>query len=166
MNIKHLSVFLLSALALFALPAHSQTRQVNGLNVLEGNTLYMGLLNGVPSDSLQVTDTIAYNVSVSHTHAVDPFITWEWVKVGSGNPTVTANFFESNDNVNWFAIPKGVAQSAYSKTFSPTATTWFEVNFRADTASYSGKYLRVEYITNSTASTKGRVYTILKTSIR
>lgn len=171
---KNFKVFvaLLAVITIFWIPpASAQQRVVSGISVNEGQTVDLGGIYPVsgtvtPSDSLQVSDSIAYFVSVIHTHTIDPFVTWYWNKIGSGNPTVTLSFLESNDNVNWFAIPKGVGLTAYTKTFSPTANTWYEVNFRADTAAFSGKYLKVYYITNSTASTKGKIFTRIKTSIK
>lgn len=170
---KNIKVFcaILALTAMFAMPTHAQTRVVSGSSNQQGNTTDLGGVyptggTVTPSDSLQVSDSIAYFVSMIHTATVDPFITWYWDKIGSGNPTVTLSFLESNDNVNWFAIPKGSAQTAYTKTFSPTANTWYEVNFRADTALFSAKYLKIYYITGATASTKGKIFTRLKTSIK
>lgn len=174
-NIKVL-VGLLAITALCTMPAKSeaQTRVVGatgGLAVVQGNTVDFGgtypLFGTVsPSDSLQVSDSIAYLISVVHLNDVGAYLTWYWNKIGSGNPTVTLSFLQSNDNVNWFTVPKGTAETAYSKTFSPTANTWFNVDFRADTALISAKYLKVYFITSATASTKGKIFNRLKTFIK
>lgn len=147
------------------LPAHAQTRAVNGV-VNEGNTLQIGGYNLIPSDSLQVTDSIAYLISVIHQHQVDPYLTWEWQKIGSGTASITLNFFQSNDNVNWFPVPVGVAHASYSKTYTLSATTFSQIDFAADSARYSGKYLKLQYFTSSTASVKGKLYGVLKVNIR
>jgi hypothetical protein len=167
-NLKFAGLFLIATALLFLPPktSEAQTRVVSGLSVTQGSTLLYGNLNGVPSDSLQVSDSIAYLVSVAHTNAVDPFLTWQWTKVGSGTATITLTFLQSNDNVNWFAVPKGAALSAYSKSYTLSASGWNLVSFAQDTARFEGKYLKVYYITSSTASVKGRVNGILKTIIK
>lgn len=168
-NLKRFAAIIgLSALfaVIYITPSKAQTRVVSGGSVIEGNTLDFGGVYGSPSDSLQVSDSIAYLISVVHYHAVDPYLTWFWHKIGTGNPTVTLSFLQSNDNVNWFAVPKGAALSAYTKTFSPTADTWYNVSFAQDTARFEGKYLKVYYITSSTASTKGKIFNRLKTIIK
>lgn len=160
----------LIALTVMVLPpkkSDAQTRVVSGLSVTQGNTLNYGLLNGVPSDSLQVSDSIAYLISVAHTNTIDAFLTWQWTKIGAGTATITLNFLQSNDNVNWFAVPKGAAQVPYTKSYTVSATGWqTPVSFAQDTARFEGKYLKVYYITSNTASVKGKLYGILKTIIK
>ena len=158
---------LLVAMALMVLPStksDAQTRVVNGLAVTQGNTLVYGALNGVPSDSLQVSDSIAYQISMVHTNVIDPIITWQWTKIGAGTASITLSFLQSNDNVNWFPVPKGSALAAYNKTYTLSASGWNLVSFAQDTARFEGKYLKVYYITSNTASVKGKLYGILKTS--
>lgn len=164
---KIIAFLAIAAVAVLTAPkAEAQTRVVNNLAVVQGNTLTYGTVNGVASDSLQVSDSIAYQISVSHTNAVDPFLTWEWLKIGSGTASITLSFLQSNDNVNWFPVLKGVAQSAYNKTYSLSATGWNVVSFASDTARFEGKYLKVYYITSNTASVKGKLSGILKTIIK
>lgn len=166
-KIKSLA-FLLMAFALsFIIPQHSdaQTRKVTTSTVLQGNTVDFGGTYGNPSDSLQVSDSIAYFVPVSHLNDVSPYITWYWSNIGSGTATITETFLQSNDNINWFAVKAGVAQTAYSKTWTLSASGWNEISFQRDTAGFYGRYLKVYFITSATASVKGKLFNRMKVNI-
>ena len=66
-----------------------------------------------------------------------------------------------------FQVPAGVAKAAYTKTYSTiAASTWYMNDFRGDSAVFSGRYLKVYFITSATASVKGKLINILKTNIR
>lgn len=154
------------AATLFALPATAQLRMTNSQPVIQGNTIYLTGLNQTPQDSLQVSDSIAYSTYIQHTNDVSCFLTWFWNKIGTGNPTVTLTFWQSNDNVNWFQCTQGVLQTNYTKNFSPTANTWYSVDFARDSIRFSGRYLKTYFITGATASTKGKLIAQLKTNIK
>ena len=151
------------ALSLIAISSFAQTRTFTAANITQGQ---FSTLPTVGYDSLQVTDSLAYIVPVTHTNVNDVFHTFNWTKVGSGTATVTVNYFQSNDNVNYLAIPNGAAQSAYSKTFTLSATGSNYVSFAADTAQLSGRYLKIQFITSSTASVKGYLTQYAKTLIK
>jgi hypothetical protein len=172
---KNLKLFVAFAfsLAVFLLPAtsHAQTRTVSTQTVNQGTFIDLGGIypsggTVTPIDSLQVSDSIAYLIPMSHTIKVLPYITWYWNKIGAGTATVTETFLQSNDGTNWFAVLKGQAQSAYSKTWTLSANTWNEIDFARDTALFAGRYLKVYYITSATASVKGKIFTRVKTNIQ
>lgn len=161
-------ILLIAALFSIVLAGFSQagTRVVSAPTLNQGNFLAFGGVNNVGSDSLQVTDTIRYIIPVSHTNDVQPYYTLTWTKIGAGTATITQNWYQSNDNINWFPIQKGVAQTNYTKTFSPSATTAYEVDFAKDTARFNARYIQVQFITSATASVKGKIYNILKMNIK
>jgi hypothetical protein len=153
------------------LPAMAQTRVVNTGVLPQGNFLDFGGIypqggTVVPQDSLQVSDSIAYIIPLSHTNDIAPYYTWYWNKIGSGTATITLSFLQSNDNVNWQAVLKGQAQSTYTKSYTLSANTWSEVSFQRDTAFVMGRYLKVYFITSSTASVKGKIFNRLKANIK
>lgn len=118
------------------------------------------------SDTLQVSDTVAYVFPVNHTNDVDLYQSFYWNKSGAGTATLTVLFFQGNDPYNLTAVTKGVLQSAYTKAFSLSASGWNYISFANDTARFTGRYLKVEYMTSNTASVGGKVFTRLKTNIK
>lgn len=118
------------------------------------------------SDTLQVSDTVAYVIPINHQNDVTVFQSWYWNKIGSGTATITLTFFSGNDPYNLTPVLKGSAQSAYSKSYTLSASGWNYVDFANDTARLSGRYLKVQYMTSSTASVGGKVFTRLKTTIK
>lgn len=169
-NFRFVSVLLLAVGILVGMNVSAQTRVVNGPTATQGpqsSSIYFGGVPGTPSDSLQVSDSIAYIIPVSHWNEVIPNLQWGWTKIGSGTATITLSFLQNNDGGStWFNVPKGAAQSAYSKSYTLSATTNSFVDFAQDTAIFSGRYLKVYYITSSTASVKGKLYNLLKVNIK
>lgn len=167
-SIKRIALLFSLSVAV-SLTSFAQTRIVNTGVLPQGQFIDFGgsyPQGGVvnPSDSLQVSDSIAYFIPVQHTNNVAPYYTWYWNKIGAGTATVTLTFLQSNDNVNWFAVPKGVAMSAYTKTYTLSANTWSNVSFAVDTAKFEGRYMKVYFITSNTASVKGKIFNRLKVS--
>lgn len=162
---------LLIALSVFAsIAASAQQRVVSGPTATQGSqssTVFFGGTPSVPSDSLQVSDSIAYIIPASHWNQVVPNLQWGWTKIGAGTATITLSFLQNNDGGStWFAVPKGAAQTAYSKSYTLAATTNSFVDFAPDSAVFSGRYLKVYFITSATASVKGKLYNILKFNIK
>lgn len=118
------------------------------------------------SDTLQVSDTVAYVFPVTHTNDVDFYHTFYWNKSGSGTATLTVLYFQGNDPYNMTPVTKGVAQGAYTKQFSLSASGWNYISFKNDTANFVGRYLKVEYMTTNTASVGGKVFTRIKSNIK
>jgi hypothetical protein len=141
----------------------AQTRTYTAANIQQGQ---FSTLPAVGYDSLAVTDSFAYIIPVTHLNVNDVFHTFNWTKVGSGTATLTVNYFQSNDNVNFFAVTKGSAQSAYTKSFTLSATGSNYVSFAQDSAVLTGRYLKIQMFTNGTASVKGYLTQIAKTDIR
>lgn len=160
---------LIFSLFAFVAVSTAQTRLRTVGNINEGQVINIGGTTAIPTDSLQVTDTIAYIIPVTHIHSVFPYLTWEWTKIGAGTATVVQSFTQSMDNssaTSYFPVLKGVAQSAYTKSYSLSASTPSEVDFARDTAVISGRFLKITYITSSTASVKGKLHTAVKANIK
>lgn len=162
----------LSFLATLALTAGAQVRTKLISTIQQGTTLtYPGstTLAIPPSsamDTLQVSDTVAYIIPVSHLNDVGAYHQWYWAKSGSGTAAIQLAFFQSLDGLNYTPVTKGAAASAYTKTYSLSASGWSYVDFKADSASFQGRYLKVWYKTDGTASVGGKVYSITKTLVK
>ena len=146
--------------SLVALSSFAQTRTYTANNIQQGQYVTLG------SDSLQVSDSIAYIVPITHLNLVDVFHSFYWTKVGTGTATLAVNYFQSNDNVNYFAVTKGSAQSAYTKSFTLSASGANDVSFTQDSAVLEGRYLKIQLITSRTASVKGYLTHYVKTNIK
>jgi hypothetical protein len=158
-------IFLLLASVAF-ISVEAQTRTKTTANINQGEYIDFGGTNMVPSDSLQVTDSIAYIIPITHLNLLSAFQVFRWKKVGAGTATVTVNYFQGNDPSIFFAVTKGSAQATYTKTFTLSADTDSQINFLADSANISGRYLKVQFITSNTASVKGYIANRLKTNIK
>jgi hypothetical protein len=144
----------------------AQTRTKTIASVPQGQYIDFGGTNLTPSDSLQVTDSLAYIIPIDHVNEVFPYLTFLWNKIGSGTATLQVNFFQSNDPTNFYPVKAGVAQTTYSKTFTLSASAANEISFQRDTAQFYGRYLKVQFITSATASVKGKLFNRLKTYFR
>lgn len=138
-----------------SLSAQTRTKTVPGINV--GAWADLGGTPGLPSDSLQVTDSISYIIPITHAGVLCPYATFVWSKIGSGTATVAATFFQSGDLLTWFPLLKGVAQSTYSKSYTLSASGTNEIDFKRDTVPIGAKYVRITLITSATASVKGKL---------
>lgn len=156
-------------LSLSAVPnsSHAQTRTTTLGTVQQGQYIDFGGVNLVPSDSLQVTDTIAYIIPVTHINDFTGYLSWFWHKIGAGTATVTMAFFQGNDPTNFFPVLTGTTTSAsYTKSYTLSADTWSNVSFARDSARFEGRYIKVELFTSSTASVKGKIVGRLKTNVK
>lgn len=121
------------------------------------------------SDTLQVSDTVAYILPVNHPNDVDFFVQWYWSKSGSGTAGITVTFYQSNDPYNFGTgsqLTSGVAKGTYSKVYSLTSSGWNYVNFKQDSVNFAGRYLKIQYLTSATASVGGKVFTRAKSTIK
>lgn len=119
----------------------------------------------VPVDSLQTSDTLVNVIPFNRTGACWPYLTWYWDKVGSGTATLTISFQQGNDPTNvGFVVRKGVLDSVYSRTYTLSASGWNVIDFKQDTANFSGRYLYIRLQTTSTANVGGKVYARMKTN--
>ena len=161
-NLKNkVAIFFLIAISLsVTFSANAQLRKKTTAPLPQGQFIDLGVS---PKDTLAVSDTIAYIIPMDHTNTINLYQTFYWTKIGSGTATMDAKFFQSNNGTDWVAVKQGVAQSAYSKTFTLSASGGAnEIDFRADTALVSGRYLKIQYKTSSTASVQGSIATRLK----
>lgn len=145
----------IAMISVTSLSAQTRTKTVPGINV--GQWAELGGLPASPSDSLQVTDTISYIVPITHTNVLYPYASFVWTKIGAGTAAVTALFYQSNDNITWFPLLKGVAQSAYTKSYSLSASATNEIDFKRDTVPIGAKYFRVTLRTDATTTVKGKL---------
>ena len=152
----------------FSVSAQQSTLRPTVKNVNQGEFVDFGGSNLNPVDSLQVTDTAQYIIPVTHQNGVNPFLATYWKKVGSGTATLTLNFYQSNDPTpaNFVTIKKGKALGAYTKTLTYSASGWQQISFAQDTAAFEGRYLKVEFITSSTASVNGKLFNRMKFNIK
>lgn len=157
---------LLAALSVAFVSTQAQVRTHTVANIQQGQYIDLGGNTTSPTDSLQVTDSVAYIIPITHNNDVNVFNSFYWLKSGSGTATVTVNFFQANDPTNFLPIKAGLAQSNYTKTFTLASTQWNDISFARDTARFEGRYLKVQFITSSTASVKGYVFNRLKTYVK
>jgi hypothetical protein len=124
-------------------------------------------LGGGTADTIVVSDTVEYIMFVNRTNIVYPELDLLWTKIGAGTATLKVEFFESKDGVtsSYTACKKGKAQGAYTKTLTLTATGYTPISFRADTALFTGRYLKTKYSTTSTATVKGKITNLWKLDI-
>lgn len=148
------------------LTSHAQGRIHTQANVNQGQFIDCGGTVTIPTDSLGVSDTTIYIIPVTHTNELFPYLTWEWTKVGSGTATVVLTVTQSNDAVNYNPVLKGQAQTAYTKSYTWSATTNGEVEFWRDTAVVSARYLKLQWISSNTASVKGKLHSRVKSNIQ
>lgn len=168
-NIILFTAFLLSVCTSFA-----QVRTTTRTTITQGSFLdfpgSLSSLNPAASqmDTLQVSDTVAYILPITHTNNIDVYSEWYWQKNGAGTATMTISFLQSNSPFGPFtACLKGVAQSAYTKTATLSASGWqTPISFANDTVRVEGRYLKVQYMTSSTVSVGGKVFTRLKTNVK
>lgn len=147
----------------------AQTRTKTTANISQGDYIDMGtyFANG---DTLQVTDTVAYIVPITHTNDLFPYFNIYWNKSGAGTATVTVTFYQSNSPTNGDAfkpVVAGLAQTAYTKTLTLSASGWAnDISFARDTARFEGRYLKVQYVTSNTANVGGKIFTRMKTVVK
>lgn len=153
---KIVSILILAA---FAFTANAQVRTKTSAPLSQGQFLDLGVS---VKDTLAVSDTIAYIIPVEHTNSINLYQTFRWTKIGAGTATMDVQAFQSNNGTDWFAVKKGVLQTAYAKTFTLSATGAGEVDFNADTAVVSGRYLKIQYKTSSTSAVQGSIATRIK----
>lgn len=162
-----LAVATIFALSLAPTNAHAQTRTSTLPGIQQGQYFDFGGYNLVPSDSLQVTDTIAYIIPMTHLNDITGYLSWFWHKIGAGTATVTMAFFQGNDPTNFYPVLTGTTTSAsYTKSYTLSADTWSNVSFARDSARLEGRYLKVELFTSNTASVKGKIFGRFKTNIK
>lgn len=153
---KILSILILAS---FCFVANAQVRTKSTATLTQGQFIDLGVS---VKDTLAVSDTIAYIIPLDHTNNMNLYHTFKWTKIGAGTATMDVQAFQSNNGTDWFAVKKGVLQTAYTKTFTLSATGAGEIDFNADTALISGRYLKVQYKTSSTASVQGSIATRIK----
>lgn len=172
-------LFLLTALLGFAMATSAQIRTKLLSPIPQGQYIdFPGLFfptsaasipTSAASDTLQVSDTVAYVFQINHANDVDMFLQWYWNKSGAGTAGITLTFYQSNDPYNFptsSQLTAGTLKAAYSKVYALTASGWNQVSFRQDSVSFAGRYLKVQYLTSATASVGGKVFSRLKTTIK
>lgn len=164
---KKFICILIASIALFA-SVDAQTRTRVTANISQGDYIDLGGTSAT-GDTLQVTDTVAYIIPITHINDIFPYFNLNWNKSGAGTATVTMSFWQSNDptnSTNFFPVKAGVAQTTYTKTFTLSASGWNEVSFARDTARFEGRYLKVQYHTSNTANVGGKMFTRMKTVVK
>lgn len=165
---KKLLVLLFLVAFAFASFAQQSTLRPTVKNVQQGQYVDFGGVNLVAVDSLLVSDTAQYVIPVTHTNTVAPFLSTYWSKILSGTATVTVNFYQSNSPTasTFVTVKKGKALGAYIKTLTYAASGWNQISFEQDSAAFEGRYLKVEFITSSTSTVKGKLFNRIKFNIK
>ena len=148
--------------------AQLRTKVVPTVNLGNYTTLgvYPNTITGIgTADTLAVSDTVAYIIPFNGIYRYTPFLSVGWTKIGSGTATVTAQFYQGNSQYNFTPIKAGSANSNYTKTFTLSSSTANFVDFLADSAKVSGRYLKITYTTSSTASVQGSIVTVCNTAM-
>lgn len=117
-------------------------------------------------DTIVVSDTLTYVFSVEHMNDVNPVINLFWDKIGSGTATCTVKFWESMDGTNYAQCLKGAALGAYTKSISGSADQYLNWSFKQDTAYFDQRFLKIQFITSSTASVKAKLTGYAKFNIQ
>lgn len=166
-------LFVFGFLVTLATTSFAQLRTTTRTTIQQGQFLdYPGsLFAATPAanqcDTLQISDTVAYILPMTHTNDISVYHTWYWLKSGAGTATITVAFLQGNDPYNFVAVKAGAAQAAYTKVITASATGWqVPISFAADTARFEGRYLKVTYTTSATASVGGKVFSRTKTNIK
>lgn len=165
------SLVLLAFSLALAVTSFAQTRIVNTGVLPQGQFLDFGgqfpagALLPTASDSLQVTDSLAYIIPLSHTNKISGYMSWYWNKIGAGTATIALTFLQGNSAYDLQPLKAGVAQTTYTKSYTLSASGFNEVNFARDSVRIDGRYLKVYFITTSTASVKGKLFCRLKTNL-
>jgi len=170
-NIK--VTFLIGFLVAMALSSTAQLRTTTRSTIQQGQFLdYPGSwLTAVPAaaqmDTLQVSDTVAYIIPVMHSNDVDLTHEFYWTKYGSGTATVTLTFYQGNTPWYFTQCTSGVAKTAYSKSYTISASgDQGFLSFKTDSVNFTGRYLKVQYMTSSTASVGGKIISRTKATIK
>jgi hypothetical protein len=158
-----LKIGLLAIVAILTISVFATKRTFDKGEVIQGKYYALG---GGTADTIVVSDTVEYIMMVNRTNTVNPELDLLYTKIGSGTATMKLELFESKDGTGYTAVKKGKNQSAYTKTLTLTATGYTNIPFRADTAYFTGRYLKARWSTTSTASVKGKITNLLKLDIQ
>jgi hypothetical protein len=161
---KARKILILCSVLILTVVAFATNRNHDVGEVVQGKYYALG---GGTSDTIVVSDTVNYTMFVNRTNIVYPELDLLWTKVSSGTATLKVEFYQSKDGKanSWTTVKKGKALGAYSKTLTLTATSYNPISFRADTAYFTGRYLKIVNSTTSTASVKGKITNLLKLDI-
>lgn len=164
-------LFAFALLLTTTVTVHAQLRQRVMPAIAKGNSIVLGttgftVSNTGIADTLAVSDTLDYRIPFTGPNSYLPFISYGWTKIGSGTATVVVNFYEGNTPYNFTTVKAGVANAAYTKTLTLSASTTGFIDFLADSAKISGKYLKITETTSSTASVQGSIITNVNTSYK
>ena len=121
---------------------------------------------GGVADTIVLNDTVSYQLFVAHLNSVVPELHTYYDKIGTGNPTLKLDIYQSMDGQRWSTVKKGKAQGAWTKSFSPTADGELVISAALDTAYFTGRYIKYQFSTGNTANTKGKFYHYFKTNIK
>lgn len=172
---QFIKVFLFAIIILAgfsALKAQTRSRVMPsvtaGYSTVFGTTGYTVSGSGT-ADTLAVSDSIGYIYPVSATNRWLPFLSFAWTKIGAGTATLAAKFYQGNTSTNCVSpIYAGSANTAYAKsyTLSASTTTPQFVDFYADSAKITGKYIKVLFYTSNTASVQGSIAGTINTVVQ
>ena len=122
-------------------------------------------LNPSKFDTLKSNDTLAYVIPVTHANLVLPLVQQKF-KLVAGDTTVTVKFFESIDNITYYAVVAGASPSAYTKTVTATNNYSAEYNGNVDLEYFDAIYLKIMYISKTKSTLKTIPYGYIKFNVK
>lgn len=157
---------LLIALAVIAGPNDRTRPTVSATALGVGADQTYVTLGGGLGDTLVVSDTLQHVLYVDHTGQLQVYFSTYYQKIGAATATITLNYYQSNDGINWYTLKKGKNQGAYTKSVSVTASAYASTSMLLDTCVLEGRFLKKQYITSSTASVKVKITDKAKINIK
>jgi hypothetical protein len=153
-----ISILALVSIGLFFAGVKDRTRPLASAVVMgQSDDISYLVTGGGVGDTIVVSDTVQIPIVVTHSALVKPLIQMYWDQIGTAIATSTLTFWQSNDGVNYTAVKKGKLQAAYSKSFTIKADTTNFISFALDSVVLEGRFLKLRYITSSTAAVKAKL---------
>lgn len=156
-------LFLFSILAALLAANAQQAKKIHNLPITsQGQFLSF---NANLHDTLGSNDTLTYIVPVTHTNLITPLHVVNFKTVDTiGDTTVTIKFYESMDNITYFAVKADT--SDYTKTVSSPGTSNNEYNGNFDAEFFDSRYYKIMFFSKTKTGFKTIPYGYIKFNIK
>lgn len=120
------------------------------------------------TDTLKSNDTLSYVFNISHANEVDLILDQrnKLVAAVAADTTVTLSFLESSDGITYTQVLAGSSPAAYTKAILKSAAGNVTYTCVSDICWFSGKYLKLMYISKTKSGFKKIFSGNLRTNIR